>query len=357
MVCNTPYQIFVATWIKLNYLEKDCVDIIISNHMSNSEKLYKNVNKLSLFEKVYYVKTKGLLYKQSLVSVIKPFIQLEKYFVPEKKYDVLFTANIDAFTLMLFYAIKNGKRNKRANKDLVYCLYEDGIATYSRSVENRYLSTKYSRRLLFWYKQEKIYGNLSGVYVFDRELINWNVKVPFIEMPKISTNNQIFKSIINIIFDYEQMTDVYNKKYLFMEESFFADGFKTNDIELVRAISEKVGKENIMVKIHPRNPHNRFKELGYKTNENTFIPWEVILLNQNMEDKVLLAFISTSVVNPIRIFGQNTKVFCLYNCMGEVPAIISDTLWETTKFIYEKYYPTIEIVENLEQLLFNINKG
>ncbi len=351
IVCNTPYQIFCATWIKFNYFENDYVDIIISNHMGNSEQLFNNLKELSLFNDIFYVKTKGLLYKQSVGSIFKPFCQLQKYFIPNKKYDVLLTANIDAFTSMLFYAIKNGRRNKRANKKLVYYLYEDGIATYSKSVENRYLSTRYSRRLLRWYKQIKIYGNLSGVFVFDKTLMMWNPNAPIIEMPKMDLSNQKFNSVINSIFDYQTMTDSYDKKYIFMEEGWFADGHDIDDVELVSSIAERVGKENIMVKIHPRNPRNRFKELGFKTNENTSIPWEVILLNEDIgEDKILFTFASTAAINPIRIFGQNIKVFSLYKCMEKVPSALSGALWETSEYMYKKYYPTIKIVENLEEI-------
>lgn len=56
-------------------------------------------------------------------------------------------------------------------------------------------------------------------------------------------------------------------------------GAGVNDVELIEALADKVGKQNMMVKIHPRNPVNRFEKLGYKTNHNTAIPWEVIVMN------------------------------------------------------------------------------
>ncbi len=352
MICNTPYQIFVSTWLKLTILKQDKVDIIVSNHMNNSEKLVENLNKTAVFENVFYVKSKDFepnYYMQNLKSVFSPFGHLDEYFVVNKRYDALFTSNIDPLTRLLFHAIKNDKFDKRANKKLEFYIYEDGIATYSRYYQQSYEFTKLSRRLLFWYKQKKIYYNCNGIYLFDKDAIMWKPNAPVLEIPKIDVSNLEFKNIVNIIFDYQNNCDIYDKKYIFMEESFFADGFNVNDVDVVNRISKTVGKENVMVKIHPRNPVNRFKELGYKTNQNTYIPWEVIVLNQDMSDKILLTFASSAVLNPLRLFGQNTKVYSLYKCFEKAPDFLQGELWKTTEYAYKKHYPTIEILNNIEE--------
>lgn len=352
MICNTPYQIFVSTWLKMTVLRNDKVDIIVSNRMNNSEKIAENIEKTLVFENVIHVKAKEFepkYYLQNLKSVFSPFGHLEEYFSLNKKYDLLFASNMDCLTRLVFHAIKNDKNDKRANKNLEFYIYEDGIATYSRYYEEEYSFTKKNRKLLFWYKQRKIYYDCNGIYLFDKDAIMWKPNTVVLEIPKIDVNNIEFKNTINIIFDYQNTCDAYDKKYVFMEESFFADGFKVNDVEVVQQIAKVVGKENIMVKIHPRNPVNRFKELGYKTNENTHIPWEVIVLNQDMSDKILLTFASTAVLNPFRLFGQNTKVYSLYKCFETVPDILRGALWEATEYAYQKYYPTIEILNSIEE--------
>ena len=77
-------------------------------------------------------------------------------------------------------------------------------------------------------------------------------------MPKIDAGDAAFRSLVNRAFGYEISTDRYDRKYLFFEESFFADHYPINDPELVDRLAQRVGKENLMVKIHPRNPVNRF---------------------------------------------------------------------------------------------------
>jgi len=352
MICNTPYQIFVSTWLKMTLLKQDRVDIIVSNHMNNSDKIAENIKKTSVYENVFHVESKNFVpqdYLQTLKSVFSPFGHLEEQFSIHKRYDVLFASNIDRLARLLFHAIKNDKLDKRANKNLEFYIYEDGIATYSRHYEKAYDFTKKTRRLLFWYKHKKMYYNCNGIYLFDKDAIMWQPNTLVLEIPKIDVNNIEFKNIVNTIFDYQNANDVYDKKYIFMEESFFADGCDVNDVEVVQQISNVVGRENIMVKIHPRNPINRFKELGYKTNENTHIPWEVIVLNQDMSEKILLTFASTAVLNPLRLFGQNTKVYSLYKCFKKVPAFLEGDLWKATEYSYKKYYPTIEILNNIEE--------
>lgn len=173
----------------------------------------------------------------------------------------------------------------------------------------------------------------------------WQPDAPVLQIPPIDRDDLSFKQAINTIFTYENMEDVYDKKYIFMEESFFAEGQETNDVEIVENIAKLVGKDNIMVKIHPRNPVNRFKKLGYKTNVNTAIPWEVILLNQDMRNKVLLSVSSTSIINPIRVFGVNMQAYSLYKAVTPVPAFLKGALWEAVSASFDKYYPTIRVLE------------
>lgn len=152
MVCNTPYQIFIATWLKMKVFSEDMVDIIISDHMNGSQALAENAKKVPLFETVYHVcskETVRVFYRQTMMSVIHPFGQLAPYFVPDKRYDVLLAANLDTFTQMLFHAIANSPFDKRANKQLSFYLFEDGTSTYSKLLEMWYGFTKLSRRVFF----------------------------------------------------------------------------------------------------------------------------------------------------------------------------------------------------------------
>ena len=49
MICNTPYQIFVATWLKFTEFCDDSVDIIVSDHMVGGMGVYENIRKTDVF--------------------------------------------------------------------------------------------------------------------------------------------------------------------------------------------------------------------------------------------------------------------------------------------------------------------
>ena len=357
IICNTPYQIFVATWMRMTILQNDLVDIIISDHMNSGETLAKNAQKTGLFHEVFFVKTKNMHLDRKerwLECVLKPNIVLKRYVTLKQKYDALYAANIDQFTRLVYHTIVNETMSKIKNKNLKIYLFEDGLSTYSKLFEQYYHYAKPKKhRKLFFYNPKQIFGNLSAIFAFDPQCFMWEPHTEIISIQKIDNTNEAFKCAINVIFDYDKMTDVYDRKYIFMEESFYAEGDQINDVEILEKIADCVGKENIMVKIHPRNPVNRFKELGYKTNKDTFVPWEVIVLNQNMEDKVLLTVASSSVINPIRLFGQKTKVYSLYQCLDKIPGFLKGDLWETVHASFAKYYPLIEICEKNQEFLIN----
>ena len=296
MICNTPYQIFIATWLRLTVL-KDCsVDVIISDHMNEAEKLVGNAKRSQVFGEVFYVQSKGCRFdrKSRLLCVVKPTMVLKKYMNIEQKYDALYAANADSFTELVYHTIVNEPVSRIKNKSLDFYFYEDGLASYSKLFEKFYQCTRpKEKRKLFFYKPKQIFGNVSGFYAFDPQCFMWETDMPVIQMNRISVDNDKFKSAVNTIFDYDKMTDVYDKKYLFMEESFYAEGYDVDDVEILEEIASVVGKENIMVKIHPRNPINRFRELGYKTNTNTSVPWELIILNQELTDLTLLTVASS----------------------------------------------------------------
>ncbi len=94
----------------------------------------------------------------------------------------------------------------------------------------------------------------------------------------------------------------------------------------------------MMVKIHPRNPMNRFEQLEYKTNQNTAIPWEVIVMNSDdLSDKVLITVASSCILNPIIVFGKKFKAYSLFDCIDHIPPILQSGYWD----LVEKYIKNI----------------
>ena len=53
--CDTPFQIMMAVAFKMTEFKDECVDIIVSDLIYNSNDLYENINKSNFFNRTYYI--------------------------------------------------------------------------------------------------------------------------------------------------------------------------------------------------------------------------------------------------------------------------------------------------------------
>ena len=116
---------------------------------------------------------------------------------------------------------------------------------------------------------------------------------------------------------------------LFFEESYPCDGVDIGDVALMDRVARLVGKENILVKIHPRNQVNRFQEAGYATNQDTSMPWELIVLNSSFERTLFMTVGSSAATNPWCVFGIPAKAVFLCNLVEEPQKLRNDVLDQT----------------------------
>jgi len=353
IVCNTLFQIIIAAHLRLTVLRGEFVDIIVSNHTKNSRDITKNIEKLNLFDNVIFIKNKKTLQKGNGVlskisyGIKRVFETLNNIVVVNKicrknNYDCLLINNISIFT-MLFY-----KKLLSKNKNTELCLFEEGLGTYSNAYTNADKPNSLHRKLI---NRTGIIANFNKLYLMFPDLLEWSApNAEIVQLPKINVNDSRFVSTINIIFDIKEIKDKYDKPIIFFEESHFTDGFAVSDIDLVNQIADIVGKENIMIKLHPRTSVNRFKTLGYKTNSDTNIPWEVVALNQDLANKTLITISSGSVLSPFLYFGIDIKSISILNCLTEKPGYMKGELGEFMNKIYAKYPDVFYAPQNLNEL-------
>ncbi len=338
IVCNTAYQIMVATQLRHFFFKTDEVHLLVSNHMNNSEAIAENVKQTHFFDNVIYVQNKKLVVKQGSkfrairrttnriketilnLKIIKHLVKTNGY------YDELCVSNISIFTILLLHRLK--RKNVRLS------IFEDGFSTYCRSFKNSDRASTIHRLL----NKNGMLGDAERLFLFNPQLLEWNFGGKVIALPKFSRENNEIKAQLNQTFQLSNIKDDYSTvKYLFMEESFFADGFKVNDVELVQKIAEKTNINDVCVKLHPRNSINRFEPLGIKTNINFDIPWELIILNQDIEKITLLTISSSSALTPYLIFDLPVKSISMLNLLDEKPGEMQGELGVFMQKIYRLY--------------------
>ncbi|MFR5876145.1 MAG: polysialyltransferase family glycosyltransferase [Eubacterium sp.] len=245
---------------------------------------------------------------------------------------------------------------KRNNKSLILNYYEDGTASYTKRLSWYYELFKkpsgiknISHNNIF--KKYTIYSNFNEFCVFAPKLLEWYPEGSKVtEIDKIDITDNIFKKIINYIFDYDNLEDKYEEKYIFFEESFYADTGYMEDVNLIEKLADIVGKENLLIKIHPRNPENRFAKMGYKTNVNTAIPWEIIAMNIDLTDKKIIAVASTSIINPIQVLGIDANAYSLIRCLDEIPQLLNSPLSQTVINLFKAYPDNIILCQSIEEI-------
>lgn len=361
IICNNVYQTLVALWIVHSDSCSESWDAIISDHMNNSDEVTKRMRECGLFENVYHVESLALTKNQvshntfnRIVNAVFPMRELREYADIYPVYSDVYFANFDNFSQVLYNALSHKIPKLKLH------VFEEGLASYS-SFSMYYLELKgyYGNRdsgirkylHKYIYRTRVISGNLSEFLAFNPQLIQWDPECMIHKMEKINCEDLVFRNIVNGVFGFDPSDKEYDRKYIFFEESFYADGSEVNDVDLIKQLACNIDKENMMVKIHPRNPVNRFEQLGFRTNRNTAIPWEVIVMNtDDLKDKVLITVSSSCILNPIIVFGKKVRAYSLYDCIDHVPPILQGGYWDLVEKVYQQYPDFIHRCKSVEEI-------
>lgn len=312
IVCATVYQVIVALQIKKTILSNTRTDLILLDTIKNFQVLAINIANESIFDSVIALSLNKLynvgFIRGKLTLNLKKVMSINNAeFILYNYYDEFYFSSFNTISLLLgaFYLKKN--------KKIKIVMFEDGASSYSKCYANIFRDATNNCRK-FKACLYKLLNNpilyVTKYYVFNPSVVVWDA--PNVEkIPPIDTKDEEFKALLNRLFDYKSIKDSYSEKVIFLEESYYADGVDVPDVEIVNKLAEKYGKDQIFVKKHPRNPTNRFEQLGYKTNVDTSIPWEVIAMNIDLSDKIIATISSTAAISMVLMFpNANVKFFC-----------------------------------------------
>lgn len=326
VLCGSSYQIIVAIRIIEENYKNDNVYLVLMDTIADVEKIYNQVSKESYFAETYLWKVKGKFNYSLKDKIINSVMRYKSsinnmvgYKGLDKVYDVMLYSNISPMVMHTAEILYKKK------KQLSLEMFEDGFSTYSDYIGNFMNKKNLKTRMLY-----RIFTKTSCLYVFNEKILSW---IPDFRIKRIfPTYENDCLELVNRIFSYHELQDDYSKKVIFFEESYAGDGKAIDDIELLNILSDAVGKNNVMVKIHPRNSTNRFLKLGYSTNKNINIPWEVILLNEDFSNTVFVTIASNAAMNPFFLFNKKIRVALLMKC---------------TEYRTSLYEPIIEYDEKL----------
>lgn len=304
-LCKTPMQILRA--LQLTYYEKDFEnsDICIFNTFENAEHLYKRLIKIEIFHSVYFFKNNDFLKRN--FNYLRSILCMNDFnrHIWNNTYSSITIFNSDTYDGFSAYNILKKKTE--------VWFVEDAPMIYSYQVP--------SRRNVLLYK-------LIGLEFPILKVNRWYFSVP--EKMHRTNNAQVFKlkplnkddkdfvSIVNKVFDYTP-DDTINKTDVFiMEECFFTDGLmeKSSDYQLYKSLKDEFNSLFFTVKLHPRTKINRFKN-EFNCIQKSTIPWEVFLLNEEIDNKIFLSISCTTMLSPKLLFDKEYRCILLYKFIGK----------------------------------------
>lgn len=129
---------------------------------------------------------------------------------------------------------------------------------------------------------------------------------------------------------------------------------------MVLQIAEMVGKENLVVKTHPRDFRTVYEEAGLMVSRESAIPWEIIQLNHDFSKHIFISLSSGSLVTAMAMLDDNIRGYYLYPLLRgknkgfdmKYERMIGETLQELHDMRKCKTVQIVNSIDNLKKCLF-----
>lgn len=306
IVCNTYSQLIIAIQLKLTLFSDNEVELWISDHSNNVERIIEPLIKTKLFKEVQYIKDKEFTYNRSKTGMLRDILKFsfgKKSHLTIKKYEEIIFYSLS----FLLYSIADYYDDN--NYEVKWSRMEEGIFSYDTDFEsgNR---IKIIRMLRKFSKRYEIANNIHDYYCFFPNLKNSHLEWNLVEIPSIRNTAKQMSSILKDIFEVENR--IIKQKYIFFASSYDIDGKSYGEIDIILKMAELVGKDNLLVKVHPRDSRNVYNEYGISVMEKSWVPWEAIQLIGNYQDKVMCTVHSGAFITISALQGSEGKGIFLY---------------------------------------------
>lgn len=352
VVADSVFELMITIQVKLTILKDIDTTLILTDRTSGNDINAKRVRELGLFDRVLYVKATKKYFPKTTerrhvpASVRKVLYRMgctkeaREILGDPDTYTGFMSSEIDYFSQFMYEAVR---------KHAKLYLISENILAFAGLYENVELNkNKTVTRFLYEIKGTYYYGPVLG----ESKLEN------LMPIPSINENREEYTRIINHIFSYEPHKNIYKNKIIVFAESFFTIGGSDNLMDIITELVKEFGSENVMVKRHPLDVVDRFKDVGISSIEPFCHPWELFILNDDCQNCVLMAGNSTSVylTNIWDFNRQKNEAIMLRNILNySYPSNpIVDFCFRFLATLYERY--NIPVPNSMDELIACIKK-
>lgn len=324
-------QFIIATHLRTTVFRDDTVDLIMYDSMPNAKKIYENIRATNIFRNCYLVTSVlavGHTKLNKKEKAEKGLRWLEMLAFPGKGTRRIVTLDRYDYDCFVFCAngiFIDGLYNvcKKANRQIQCIRYEGSLTSYLHDHENQKgkLRGTFERMVKCVSGKADLAKDVSKYYFFEPDLIQFSHNYHIEKLEKITTMEASVKAVLNDIFEFIPEENKVEEAVVAFEDGNLFYMNNEEEISLYSEAAEICGKENFVVKLHPRRQTNRFEAKSITANQS-IAPWEIYLLNQDMSGKTLITSASGSVFTSLLYFGMDVRVIMVYKCIqAQIPLI------------------------------------
>lgn len=303
---NTSSQLLnAAVMAQTEFQGKPC-DVYYTNNVSNEAQQLVKAGVLSKAYAITLVEDpfarSGAL-KKALVR-IKNTMDIRKIedTLPSDpmSYARVLASGVSLRNYEIYYAIKG------LNPDVRFSLYEEGICEYY------YLAQKNWARILYSYVFfGRFYADdCETLYVYSPEMVKIAWKhIQICQICAVDAVDGLLEKL-NCAYGYTE-TELAGRERacVFLEQQMDAPEAERKQAELIRQIADRVGKDMLVLKLHPRSDANKYGD-AY-TCMKTRIPFELIAMNENTDHFTFISVGSSALLNFKLMLHKQPDIFVL----------------------------------------------
>ncbi|WP_053956727.1 hypothetical protein [Inediibacterium massiliense] len=321
--CLNAYHLFISYILSNIRYENDDKILILSGHYSILKRAY---NEILLESKIW---KQVILIEDN--SIVKRRKQLNK--INFDSIDIIHYFTYSSYNVLLFPFVK--ERTK-------IILTDEGVMTYI------FKECLECRKIQGW-DIEKV----SQVLVLDKRLYisTLNKPVQNIELETCVRDKVKLRYIckkLNKIFGYKHKP--INSNVVFFDQPLSKTRIinEQQEKKLLYTVLNNFMKYKVLVKKHPSDSYDKYGNIGVKIMNYQDIPWELVLLNEyinnkaNLYGKVFISYNSAALINT-RILYNIFKIPCTSIFMYKLikPSIqksVSDLAFQKFMYNFKSYY-------------------
>ena len=350
-LCSTYFQMITAIQMRRTLFSEDEFSVVMPDGSNGVKEVSERLRETGIFDEVFFVsRARGAV--EEFKSAAQKSERFLNYFVKgsyvsylTKPYDLFLSYNFNWYAFMMFNALQQD------NRDIKVAKYEEGFLSYF--VDDHRFEFPYFKRI---HKIRRIlhrpimFDRLHTFFCFCPEF--YDGKLSTAKIPPIEHGDEWLTDTLCFLFDVDREKLVYDRKYLYFASMLDSEIVKgeSGEFEILQKIVDVVGKDNIMVKLHPReNDPQRYRDLGVAIDTNSDVPFEVIQLVRDFSDKIFITCLSSSTINLSTILPERSKTYLTYGLLPEKVREMDKIV--TFIDIYEKTTGKIEEVTGTKDFI------